>query len=192
MHLQEIFRDTMKIIFPANPVAALNDYLDLDEWRLFHEVIRWRESNDARKRRLGQEWAKLHNREVKWKMSYTTEISIDQIPRGVAFSCSKDYEDRIRDFLPVPLKKISFRVDLATQDPRPLNPVVETEKRVNIFNPSTGTTSPEPLHEIYRFIPARIVHFRVFSLSHDIDAELARAAEKTLCSFGGGGTTTNI
>jgi hypothetical protein len=55
-------------------------------------------------------------------------------------------------------------------------------KRINIFNPSTGITSPEPLLEIYRFIPARIMHFRVFALNHEYDEDLSRAAEKALNS----------
>lgn len=184
LHLQEIFRDTMNILFPFNPAFALEEYLGLDEWRLFQEVQGWQNDQDSRKRKLGQEWAKLHNREVKWKMSFTTEFSIDQIPRGAAFAGSKEYEDRIRSYLPTSLKKLSFRVDLATQDPRPLNPMAETEKRINIFNPVTGLTSPEPLRDIYRFIPARVVHFRVFSLSHDNDEVLTHAAEKTLSTFG--------
>lgn len=189
LHLQEIFRDTMNILFPFNPVEALDAYLRLDEWRLFQEVQGWQSDKDGKKRKLGQEWAKLHNREVKWKMSFTTEFSIDQIPRGAAFARSKDYEDRIRSYLPAPLKRLPFRVDLATQDPRPLNPMAETEKRINIFNPVTGLTSPEPLRDIYRFIPARVVHFRVFSLSHDYDEELTIAAEKTLSTFGEGDKT---
>ncbi|MDP2267622.1 MAG: hypothetical protein Q8K46_00490, partial [Deltaproteobacteria bacterium] len=189
LHLQEIFRDTMNILFPFNPVSALDAYLGLDEWRLFQEVQGWQSDKDGTKRKLGQEWAKLHNREVKWKMSFTTEFSIDQIPRGAAFAGSKDYEDRIRSYLPAQLKKLPFRVDLATQDPRPLNPMAETEKRINIFNPVTGFTSPEPLRDIYRFIPARVVHFRVFSLSHDNDEELTSAAEKTLSTFGEGDKT---
>ncbi len=191
LHLQEIFHDTMNILFPGNPLTALDDYLNLDEWHLFHEVKAWGKDRDAKKRRLGQEWAKLHNREVKWKMSFSTEISIAQIPRGVAFSRSSDYEDRIRECLPKSLQKLKFRVDLATQDPRPLNPMAETEKRINIFNPATGQTSPEPLRDIYRFIPARVVHFRVFSLSHDHDGELTRATEKVLGNLENG-VKTNI
>ena len=113
-------------------------------------------------------------------MSYSTEISVDQIQRGARFSHACDYECQIREFLPENLKGIAFRVDLATQDPRPINPMAETEKRVNIFNPLTGVTSPEPLKDIYRFIPARVVHFRVFSLNHDYDAVITTATEKTL------------
>jgi HD superfamily phosphohydrolase len=178
LHLQEIFRDTMNIIFPSNPLDSLSDYLRCDDWHLFHEVQSWHNDKDQAKRRLGREWKKLHNREVKWKMSFATEFSVSQIPRGTAFSHDRDYEGRIREYLPSSLKGLSFRVDLATQDPRPINPMAETDKLINIFNPVTGLTSPEPLLDIYRFIPARIVHFRVFSLTHEHDGALASAAEK--------------
>ena len=112
-------------------------------------------------------------------------------PRGTRFSGAADYEDEIRRHLPRQLRRNRFRVDLATQDPRPLNPMTEERKRINIFNPSTGITSPEPLVDIYRFIPARVVHFRVFSLNHDHDEVLARAAEKALDSLRGQ-SKTNI
>jgi len=185
LHLQEIFRDTMGIIFPRNPAEALDEYLHCDEWNLFREVRGWLDDRDKTKRRLGREGARLYNREVKWKMSYSTEISVDQIPRGTQFSHAGGYEHQIRKLLPDSLKGMAFRVDIATQDPRPINPMTEREKRVNIFNPVTEKTSPEPLKEIYRFIPARIVHFRVFSLTHDHDAEIARAAERSLNSLEG-------
>jgi HD superfamily phosphohydrolase len=185
LHLQEIFCDTMEMILPVNPAEDLDAYLDCDEWRLFCEVRGWLDSADPQKRKLGREWEKLYHREVKWKMSFSAEISIDQLQKGTRFSPAPDYEKQIRSCLPGPLKKKPFRVDLATQDPRPINPMAETEKRVNIFDPVTGTTSPEPLREIYRFIPARVVHLRVFSLNHDHDDLLARAAERVLGAVDG-------
>lgn len=191
LHLQEIFRDTMDMILPVNPVDDLDAYLECDEWRLFSEVRSWRESADRRKRALGREWEKLHHREVKWKMSFSAELSIDQIQRGTRFSPAPDYAKQIRSCLPGPLKKTPFRVDLATQDPRPVNPMAETDKRVNIFDPATGMTSPEPLREIYRFIPARVVHLRVFSRNHDHDEIIARAAERILGAVDGT-SKTNI
>lgn len=180
LHLQEIFADTMNILFPFSPAQHLDDYLDLDEWRLFSEVKSWHDSGEEVNKRLSREWQKLYAREVKWKMSFSTEISIDQVQRGTRFSQAADYEELIRRHMPAPLKRTAFRVDMATQDPRPINPMAETEKRINIYNPATGVTSPEPLMEIYRFIPARVVHFRVFSLHHRNDSQLAAAAEKTL------------
>jgi uncharacterized protein len=191
LHLQEIFRDTMSMILPLNPSEDLDTYLNCDEWRLFSEVRLWVESKDPRQRKLAREWDKLNRREVKWKMSFAAELSIDQLQKGTRFSGAGDYEARIRSFLPGALKNKVFRVDLATQDPRPINPMAETGKRVNIFDPATGTTSPEPLRDIYRFIPARVVHLRVFSLNHDHDDLLARAAECTLNAVDGA-SRTNI
>ena len=189
LHLQEIFRETMDLLFPLDPLDHLEAYLGLDEWTLFQEVGRWPEAKDPRRRRLGREWQKLHRRQVKWKMAFSTEISVDQIQRGTRFIPGTDYAQRIRGFLPASVKKLAFRVDLATQDPRPLNPMAETGKRINIFNPSTGRTSPEPLQELYRFIPARVVHFRVFALDHDHDDLLTAAAEAALNAIEGAATT---
>ena len=180
LHLQEIFHDTMNFIFPGNPLKNLDNYLKCDEWNLFNHVQNWQKSKDRIKRKLAAEWKRLYDREVKWKMSFVTEISLDQMHRGIGFAKAVDYEAGIRECLPKKLKGLSFKVDLATQDPRPLNPMTEGEKRINIFNPVTETTSPEPLLEIYRFIPARVMHFRVFSMSHDYDGELSAAAEKAL------------
>ncbi|HUH64869.1 MAG TPA: HD domain-containing protein [Syntrophales bacterium] len=189
LHLQEIFRDTMAIIFPWNPVQVLDEYLKCDEWHLYNTVLDWPGKKDGNKSRLGREWARLYSREVKWKMSFSAEISIDQIQRGTRFVHALDYEKELRKFLPGKLNDIPFRIDLATQDPRPINPMAETEKRVNIFNPATGITSPEPLKEIYRFIPARVVHLRVFSLSHDNDALISAAAERMLDAIEGAAKT---
>jgi len=191
LHLQEIFQDTLNLILPGNPMERLDDYLTCDEWSLFHEVCQWPGSADLKKKKLGREWEKLYHRQVKWKMSFSTEISVDQLQRGMNFSNAEDYERQLRKYLPESLKKMDFRVDLATQDPRPLNPMAETDKRVNIYNPMTGMTSPEPLRDLYRYIPARVVHFRVFSHSHQYDTELSHAAEKTL-SDREGGVKTNL
>ena len=48
-------------------------------------------------------------------------------------SAPVDYEAKIRERLPKKLKEISFKVDLATQDPRPLNPMAEPGKKNKYF-----------------------------------------------------------
>lgn len=180
LHMQEIFEDTMQLLFPYNPGVELDKYLDLNEWYLFQEVEKWGRSRDKKKKELGREWGKIITRELKWKMAYSTELTIDVALKGIGFSHASDYEKAIRDELPGKYKRVKFLVDLATQDPRPLNPVAESEKRINIYNPSTAVTSPEPLREIFKFIPAKMIHFRVFALNHDHDAILSASAEKVL------------
>lgn len=191
LHLQEFFQDTMDIILPGNPAENLDAYLGCDDWTLFSEVSRWPETDNGQKRGLGKQWEKLHGRQVKWKMSYSAEFFIERVQKGIRFAGIEEYERQIRDSLPVDLRDIAFRVDLATQDPRPINPMAEGDKKINIYNLSTETISLEPINDIYRFIPARVMHFRVFSLDHRHDEELTVATEKVLGSFGEV-VTTNI
>ena len=119
---------------------------------------------------------------------------MDQAQRGMlAFAQPEQFEHTIRENLPQRIRKIEFRVDLAMQDPRPINPMAEGNKRINIYNPSTAATSPEPLKEIFKYIPARIVHFRVFALNHKHDEELAGACEAMFdTSTGSSAYDTNV
>lgn len=193
-HMQEIFRDTMQRVFPQNPVRSLDKYLRLNDWSLIQEVEQWKDSKDPEKKRLGREWEQIINRRIKWRMAYSTELTIDRVQKGMlSFHNPEQLEQAIRAFLPLKIRHIQFCVDLATQDPRPLNPMAESNKRIHIYNPSTRKTSYEPLQEIFKYIPARVVHFRVFALNHDNDAALAEAAEKIFYPQSRGSThDTNI
>lgn len=192
-HMQEIFRETLKKILPCNPKNALHKYLNLNDWSLIQTVEQWPKTSDPVKNRLGREWACIIRRQVKWKMAYGTELTMDQALKSMlAFAKPEQFECAIRENLPSRIRKIQFRVDLATQDPRPLNPMAEGNKRINIHNASTGVTSPEPLKEIFKYIPARVVHFRVFALNHQYDAELAIASEKIFDPSGSLAYDTNV
>jgi len=181
-HMQEIFGETMKRIFPHNPKTKLGRYLYLNDWSLIQQVEGWRNADDPEARRLGREWQRIINRRVKWKLAFSTELTIDQAEKGLPmFSRPEQLEQAIRERLPRGRSRsIKFKVDLATQDPRPINPMAESNKRINIYNPQTGTISPEPLKDVFKYIPARVVHFRVFTLDHRYDMELAGAAEQVL------------
>jgi len=54
------------------------------------------------------------------------------------------------------------------------------EFQIYVYDPSTQTVSKEILREFFDFIPAKIVQCRIFTLNHDHDAEIARAAEQVL------------
>jgi uncharacterized protein len=73
-----------------------------------------------------------------------------------------------------------FRVDMATQDPRPENPFAMGKKQIHIFDPSTGEITKESLAELFEFIPSKVVQFRVFALNHEQDQLLSEVAESTL------------
>jgi len=113
-------------------------------------------------------------------------------PRGKKFWSTKDLEDAIRRHLPEELRDIPFKVDMARQDPRPLNPWTEETKKVLIYDPATEKASPSAVADLFRYIPAQVAHYRVFALDHAYDAELAAATVAALAGQGQRAFTTNL
>lgn len=179
LHLREIFPETMKVVFPGNPLEHMEEYLYLTDWSLLEEVSRWRRRNGDLAA-LGKEWESVLHREVKWKMAYDRTLSLNELDFGIALIQDTDWEKRIRSGLPKPSRDLIFRVDMATQDPRPENPFAMGKKQIHIYDPSSGETTKETLAELFEYIPSKVVQFRVFSLDHDHDALLAEVAENAL------------
>jgi len=179
LHMAEIFQETIRLLFPFDPREALNAYLGVSDWSLLEGVQQWVNDDDPRKRALGAEWAKILNREVKWKMAYDHMETMDE-PRGKKFWSARDLEEAIRKHLPEPLRGIEFKVDMARQDPRPLNPWTEETKKILIYDPATGRASPSPVADLLRYVPAQVAHYRIFAADHSHDAELAAAAQAAL------------
>ncbi|MFQ5896398.1 MAG: hypothetical protein ACE5JJ_11395, partial [Nitrospinota bacterium] len=111
---------------------------------------------------------------------------------AVRFQNAKELERDIRKHLPERLRHIAFRVDLAAQDTRPVNPLAEGSKRIHIYNPSTGEVSPSPLRDLLKNIPPKVAHCRVFALSHVYDRQLSEATERALNVAGEEFVSTNI
>jgi len=179
LHLREIFPDTMRVLFPGNPLEHMDDYLHLTDWSLLEDVSRWRRQKGDLEG-LGKEWEKVLHREVKWKMAYDRTLSLNELRYGVALIQDADWERRIRSSLPAAMRDLVFRVDMATQDPRPENPFSMGKKQIYIFDPSTGEITKESLAELFEFIPSKVVQLRVFALDHEQDQLLAEVAENTL------------
>jgi hypothetical protein len=83
-------------------------------------------------------------------------------------------------------------VDVARQDPRPLNPWTEETKKILIYDPATEKASPRPVEELFRYIPAQVAHYRIFALDHAHDADLAAATRAALEGPGQDAFTTNV
>jgi HD superfamily phosphohydrolase len=180
LHLKEIFRDTVKLLYPHNPIEKLEAYLDVTDWSLLESVRGWKRSPNKKKRALYPEWQKILGRDVKWKMAYDRTLPLREIEKGRRFLSQEELEDEIRDRLPSPLKKIPFKVDMASQDPRPLNPLMMGDRQIYVYNPSTRGVSKEALKEFFDYIPAKIILCRIFAPDHRYDAKLAEAAEAVL------------
>src|SRR5215475_1802313 len=134
LHLKEIFRDTMRIIFPWDLRKDLHPYLHLTEWTLLEDVGRWHDADDAERRALGAEWRHVLDRRLKWRMSGEEVLDQFEARKGQGFLNSDEVEKRVKQFLPASLRDFPFRIDMAQQDPRPLNPLKMGDRQIYVFD----------------------------------------------------------
>jgi HD superfamily phosphohydrolase len=179
IHLRDIFGETMKLLRPRDPRHAMDDYLILTDWSLLEEVRSWKRARQGARRRLGREWGRILDRDVKWKMAYSTVLKEKGQERGMAFPGHEYFERQIAKELPADLKSLAFRVDMAPLDPRP-DPKDRRGNPLYVYDPGTKGVSTEPLEEFLDLLPTRLIQFRIFSLDHRHDAALSRAAATVL------------
>ena len=175
IHLREIFGQTMRLVFPHNPLKKMDRYLVLTDWSLLEHVRGWKQSRHAGRRTLGEEWHRILGRDVKWKMAYNTVLKEKGQARGMDFPSREQFEKQIQKELPAKLQRLRFSVDMAPLDPRP-DPKDTRITPLMVYDPSTQSVSTEPLEEFLDLLPTRLIQFRIYALNHDTDADLSRAA----------------
>jgi HD superfamily phosphohydrolase len=180
LHLKEIFRDTMRLVFPCDLRKDLLPYRDLTEWTLLEEVARWPEASDPERRALGREWRQVLERRLKWRMAHEVVLDLFEPRRGHSFLRTDEVEGRVRRRLPAALRDFPFKVDMAQQDPRPLNPIGMQDRQVYVYDSATRTVSAERLAELLRHLPGKVAQCRIFAATHEHDGLLARALEEAL------------
>jgi hypothetical protein len=169
----------MKLLCPADPRKNMERYRTLTDWSLLEEVRGWKQSRHKARRQLGQEWARILSRDVKWKMAYSTTLKEKGQERGMAFPSHRHFEQQIAKELPSALKRLPFRVDMALLDPRP-DPKDRRGNPLYVYDPGTGQVSTEPLEEFLDLLPTRLIQFRIYSPDHHHDAALSQAAATVL------------
>lgn len=180
MHLREIFPDTMAIVLPVNPLEDLSAYRRVTEWSLFEEVESWlSEPPGTRRRRLGEEWQRIIHRDVKYHAVFEQQIEHAQVAPGTRELSREEFEQAIRRALPSHLRDLDFRVDVASQDPRPMNPL-RGPKRIPVYDPVTESVDDELLGALLAFVPAKAHLYRVYSVRREHERALAEAARAAL------------
>jgi HD superfamily phosphohydrolase len=180
LHLKEIFRETMKLVFPFDLNKELHPYLNMTEWTLLEEVAHWDHSDDADRRALGREWRQVLDRHLKWRMSHEVVLDLFEPRRGQSFMKAEEVEVRVRELLPEGLRAFPFKIDMAQQDPRPLNPIGMQDRQIYVYDAASRTVSAEPLKELLKYLPGKVAQCRIFAMSHEHDQRLAAALEQAL------------
>src|SRR5512139_1451049 len=186
LQLQEIFKETMEILCPFHPLKEIDRYLSLTDWFVMEKVLVWKGSSSPRERQLGEKWAEVLSRKLKWSSVFEEKLTLREMEMGrPIFLKPEEVKQRIKGFLPKHLKELEFHVDMAHHDPRPLNPWHESEEGILlVFDPGSKKISREPLRRLFQYIPAKVAICRVYAPTHRYDRELSRAARRALVSEG--------
>lgn len=186
LQLQEIFKETMEILCPFHPLKEIDRYLQLTDWFVMERVSEWKGSLSPRERQLGEKWAEVLSRKLRWSSVFEEKLSLREMEMGrPVFLKPEEVKERIKACLPKRLRGIEFHVDMAHHDPRPLNPWHESEQgTLLIFDPGLKRVSREPLRRLFQYIPAKVAICRVYAPTHRYDQELGRAARRALALEG--------
>ncbi|HVB78129.1 MAG TPA: HD domain-containing protein [Candidatus Nitrosotalea sp.] len=180
LQLREIFRPTMEILLGGNPLRNLAAFKRLTEWRLLSEVDDWASPDHPPElRRLATLWADLVARRLKWRLIYSGYLESRDVPSG-ALGLSRDqFASRIRALLPPGLADIAFEVDVAAQESRAFNPLLE-DQDILFFDPLEGGYQRSRVLDLFRRLPVRMALFRIFALDEEHRSELVAAAQRVL------------
>lgn len=180
LHLHEIFRPTLEIILPVSPLEDPAAYRRLTEWSLFSAVEAWLdEPLTSHKRELAEEWQAIIHRHVKYSVVYEHHVERQQPPPAARDLSAAEFHTAIVEQLPAGLKDIEFVVDIASQDPRPLNPLMGP-KRIAVYDPVSRQIEEQLLSGILEFVPAKAHLYRVFAVGREHERELNFAARAVL------------
>lgn len=180
LHLHEIFRPTMELILPESPLDDPDAYRRLSEWSLFTTVESWLdEPLHSVRRELAEEWQSIIHRHVKYSMVYEHHVERHQPLPAARDLTREEFHAAIVRHLPQELRGVEFVVDIASQDPRPLNPFVGP-KRLPVYDPATDRIEEQLLGGILEFVPAKAHLYRVFAVGREHERQLALAAQAAL------------
>jgi uncharacterized protein len=176
--LTDLFADSRQLLFPGNPLDHLDRYLEFTEWSLLVDVARWSQSDTAATRALGQRWQRLLCREIPWKMvvQRTRVFEDGDSERASIFSEARFVEQKLREQLPVELRDMPLRVDIARHIERP-NTRGPSGGQNFLFDSASGNVRPLDTHELYARLPASLRICRIYATDHTHAAELARALD---------------
>lgn len=180
LQLQAVFAETIKLLYGKNPIKDLDGYCRLTDWSLLLEARKLTAHKSPARRRLGQAWAAILDRQLQWKEACSSEFSFDAVRRGTAMLSQADVQDRVRNALPPELRRMRFRVDLAAHDLRPENPLRMADTQIAVCERSSHTVSAQRLSELLQDVPFRVVKVRLFTTSHGHREALRRALDKAL------------
>ena len=179
--LEEIFAETMERLFPGNPLEHLDAYLRFTESTFLVDVQRFPASDNPDVQALGQKWQLILSRQIRWKMACERTINFHagMSERTTIYSEPEIVEKRVREKLPVKLKKIPMSIDVAKHYHRPSGRLPAGGQNF-LLDPASDHTQELVDDELFCSLPTSFSIFRIYSTDHNHDTELNNALNTVL------------
>jgi HD superfamily phosphohydrolase len=182
LQLREVFRPTIDALLGGNPLQRLADFQRLNEWLLLTEVDRWaRQEDDPHLRELGQGWSDVVARRLKWQLVYSDYVEARDVPGGALTMTRAQFADRIRERLRPELRSLEFEVDVAAQESRAFNPMMERQD-ILFYEPLEDSFQHSRVLDLFRRLPVRMAIFRIFARDERCRGALIEAAHQVLAA----------
>jgi uncharacterized protein len=163
LQLRELFGPTMDELLGGSPLERLDEFRRLNEWRLLTEVDRWSNGDGTpAQRELGRAWADVVARRLKWRLIYSGYAEAREVPSGALTMGRDAFARRIRDELPAELRDVEFEVDVAAQESRAFNPMME-DQDILFYDPLEDSYTHSRVLDLFRRLPVRMALFRIFT-----------------------------
>jgi len=180
LQLREIFGPTMERLLGGNPLDDLPRFQEINEWMLMSEVDRWaRGRGDPEEVELGRAWGELVARRLKWKLVYSGYVEARDVPSGALTLTRAEFAGRIRERLRPELRQVDFEVDVAAQESRAFNPMMESQD-ILFFDPLEDGYQHSRVLDLFRRLPVRMALFRIFARDEAARGPLIEAAHQVL------------
>ena len=180
LQLREVFRPTLELLLGGNPLERLAQFRELTEWSLLSDVDRWAHADsDPERHELGQAWADVVARRLKWKLIYQGHTDARDIPGTALGMTRQEFAAQLRLNLPPNLRHIEFEVDVAAQESRAFNPMTETAD-ILFYEPLEDRYQQSRVLDLFRRLPVRMALFRIFAHDERHRRELIGAANEVL------------
>ncbi len=180
LHLRPVFRETVaRLLPPGNALHHLDEYQELTDWSLLAEVERLQRAPRSRQeRRLGQHWALVTSRELPWQLAYEDYEEITIPGSGLVRVDGRELAERIRSHMPRRWRSVGLEVDLATTDPRPVNPFTD-DRVLGLYDPIRRALHRSGAVDLLtRLLPLRTTILRVYTDHPDARDAVRVATER--------------
>jgi HD superfamily phosphohydrolase len=185
--LEELFRDSRRLLFPGNPLEHLAEYQQFTEWSLLVDVARWHASDNVAQRALGERWQRLLQRQLDWEAVYERNLTFaaEDSEQTSIFSDPEVVERFLRKAMPADVRDIDMQIDLPRHIYRPHSGKASAGQNF-LFRGATGEIRLLTDDQLFRQLPVTHRMCRVY-LRHGAPREHAAAVSAALDMLVGAG-----